>query len=249
MIDRKFGLEINIDQYPRGLKNYYKAGFKVFEFTMRVVNQEAIKSFSRKFHNLTNDLPEDDEIEFYLRTPSLSFTGIGDYNLFPEILDLCDRYEIYKLVLKPGEAISDEVSHKEEAIKKVINFMNQYGSEFLENRFQVFWENSSKGFGSIENIIDILTNKDFRYPRYFKSKLNFEGYVEGKYSLEDACEFAADLFLANPANDHRKILEYTKEKTIFLTYHNGDSFKYKLNWEESRGVVDKQTDPTKLRKW
>jgi hypothetical protein len=141
------------------------------------------------------------------------------------------------LVLKPGEALSTDENHIWEAKQAIVAFMERYGHLCKINRVHVYWESSSSGFGSVENIIDIMIkgHTSNHFHSFYHTKLCLENYVKGKYSLKEAGEYATNIFFTDYEGDHSEILRLTRSgiKTAFVPSGKEYSFKCKLIWEES----------------
>jgi hypothetical protein len=232
MTERKFGMQTYLS-VPRPLSSYYENEFKVFEFILGVSSVSEINRFSKLFVSLSSGVPKDDKIEFYLRVPNLSFTGVGSCDQISEVIDLCKAFSIKKLVLNLGKALSNENSDIRKAKASVIAFMNRVGPQCEACGVHIYWENTTSGFGNVEDIIEILSKKRIKYRQFFETRFNLENFVASKYSLEEACKFATDIAFSDYDGNHEEILKLTKGKTIMLSRTNGFNFKNKLVWEES----------------
>jgi hypothetical protein len=234
MHNRKFGRQTNLTRPIRGHLRYYNEGYRVFEHSMADLSAFEINRCPKTFTSLNEKLPKDDQIENYFRAPNLSFTGFGsNCDRISDVFDLCKTFNIKKLVLRLGEARSTGENHIKIARDSVIAFMNKIGTECESFGVHIYWENSSSGFGSIENIIDILSNEKLEYREFFETKFNLDNFVAGKYTIQEVCEFATDIAFSVYDGNHEKILNLTKGKTTFISNINGNNFIKKLTWEEA----------------
>lgn len=239
MYNRCYGVQLNHDARTMAVYHNYEEGFKAFEITMPEVN---LSKFERlpEFHSVLQGLMDkDDKVELYLRLPSLSFTGALKHEIIVAMFKFCKEQGFKGLVLKPGEALSTDANHVREAKNAISAFMSRYGHLCRINRVNVFWESSSSGFGSVENIIDIMLDSHYScnaFHNFFHSKLCLENYVKGKYTLKEACEHASEIFFTDYEGDHSEILRLARglsNKTVFVPSGKEYSFKCKLIWEES----------------
>jgi hypothetical protein len=172
MHNRKFGRQTNLTRPIRGHLRYYNEGYRVFEHSMADLSAFEINRCPKTFTSLNEKLPKDDQIENYFRAPNLSFTGFGsNCDRISDVFDLCKTFNIKKLVLRLGEARSTGENHIKIARDSVIAFMNKIGTECESFGVHIYWENSSSGFGSIENIIDILSNEKLEYREFLRLNL------------------------------------------------------------------------------
>lgn len=231
---RYYGVQLNLDDSVMGVYRYYKEGFKLFELTIPNDGIVKIKNSPEYLDVIKDFIIKNYEINFYLRVPHLSFTGVLDLNQIKELFIFCKDYGFAGLVFKPGEALSADVNHFKEAKYSVVKFMNNYGHLGVNNGVKVYWESSNSGFGSVENIIDMV-HKESQTPfrAIFQTKLCLENYVIGKYTLQEACEYATDIFFTDYEGNHSEILKIAKYKPAFVPWGGEGNFKSKLIWEES----------------
>lgn len=240
MKPRKYGVCLNYSTLDfEETPFFYRGGFKVFEITISESDFSDREKLSKNFQLFKSFLPieKDDEIEIYLRVPFLTFTDNGNCKLLKDILEFCKGQEIKKLVVTTGDASGNEAYHKYDDKKMITQHMRDYHPLCSQNEVKIFWESCS-GYGSIRNITNFLQPS---YAGLYRSKFNLEKYEkyeaeneeEAEESFKEICKQTDNLFFTDSDFDHKKILELTKGKTVFLNKAHAYPLKISLIKEDS----------------
>jgi len=220
------------------LLNDFKQINEIEENRKYMDRKQYLKDYISKINEIKNESKKIIDINGY---SSIEFYGIilcylnfYDYNKFLSTINELLKENIKDLF----EILVIYGSHFKNPIKQNLDFYNKFLDYIIENKSFKFIKRGFSFFEDIDTFI-ILTekNKEKIYEKYIKldNSKNFEKYVVGvdenlKPKKSDVIEKERKTNIFQLINKIKSIIDFSKEKKIFLIYFTNNFWRYLLNF-------------------